>query len=106
MPANIPPLRRRVSMPKHDTDDLEQYYDYDVRDDSEIEKELRHERNYKISTVAAYISLASLALGVITGILAVRLNSEPFAIIALVLFVTMIVSILMGIYFDDDNVTW
>lgn len=90
-------------MPKHDTDGLEQYYDYDVRDDSEIKKELRHRRNYKISTVAAYISLASLVLGVITRILAECLNSEPFAIITLVSFVIMVGSVFIGICFDDDH---
>lgn len=106
MPANIPPLRRRVPMPKlpkHDTDGLEQYYDYDVRDDSEIEKELKHKRNDRISTVAAYISLTSLASGVITGILAECLNSDSFAIITLVLFVIMVVSVFIGICFDDDH---
>ncbi len=106
MPANIPPLRRRVPMPKlpkHDTDGLEQYYDYDVKDDSEIEKELKHKRNDKISTVAAYVSLTSLVLGVITGILTECLNSELFAIITLVSFVIMVVSVFIGICFDDDH---
>ena len=103
MPANIPPLKRQVPMPKHDTDDLEQYYDYNVRDDSEIEKELKHKRNDKISTAATYVALASLVSGVITGILAECLSSEPFAIITLILFVTMIVSVLIGACFDDDH---
>lgn len=103
MPANIPPLKRRVPMPKHDTDGLEQYYDYNVKDDSEIKKELRHKRNDKISTVAAYISLTSLVSGVITGILAECLNSKPFAIITLVSFVIMVGSVFIGICFDDDH---
>ena len=102
MPANIPPLKRRVPMPNHDTDGLEQYYNYSVRDDSEIEKELKYKRNDKISTVATYVALTSLVSGVITGILAERLSSEPFAIITLVLFITMIVSVLIGAWFNGD----
>lgn len=88
---------------KRGTDDLEQYYDYNVRDDSEIEKELKHKRHDKISTVAAYVALASLVLGVITGILTECLNSEPLAIITLVLFATMIVFVFIGGIFDDDH---
>ncbi len=89
-------------MPKHDTDGLEQYYDYNVKDDSEVKKELKHKRNDKISTVAAYVSLTSLVSGVITEILAECLNSELFEIITLVSFVTMPVSAFIGICFDDD----
>lgn len=74
-------------MPKNDTDGLEQYYNYSVRDDSEIEKKLKYKRNDKISTVAVYVSFISLASGVITGILAGCLNSKLFSIIALISFV-------------------
>lgn len=103
MPTNIPPLKKRVPMPKHDTDGLEQYYNYNVKDDSEIKKELKHKRNDKISTVAVYVALASLVSSVITGILSECLNSEPLAIITLVLLATMIVFVFIGGIFDDDH---
>lgn len=100
MPANIPPLKRRVPMPKHDTDGLEQYYDYDVRDDSEIEKELRHKRNNRISGLAAYTSLISLALAIVTGVASECLQNEPLAIMTFVSMGIMIVSGLVCIWFD------
>lgn len=102
MPANIPPLKKRVPMPKHDTDGLEQYYDYDVRDDSEIKKELRHERNNKISTVAAYISLIFLALSIITAVVSEFFINEPLVIIAFASIGITFVSGLVCGGFDDD----
>lgn len=84
------------------TDGLEQYYDYDVRDDSEIEKELKHKRNDKIITSTACTSLISSVLSIITGSTSKCLQNEPLAIITFVLIGIMIVSGLVCICFDDD----
>lgn len=102
MPANIPPMKHKVPMPKA-KDGLEKYYNYDVEDESKVKKQLKYQRNEKIAMGFAITMVVSLMLGIVCATITFALNSKPMAITSLGLFMIMFASGLIGSAFDNNN---